>query len=279
MDTLSQVRPKLKQDSVFLQTDDGVFLRSEETTFLLKGKSVYRWISVLSPYMTGEYTMDQLCDGLEPAQRDTVLRLVDTLLQRGVLKNYLPEAPGMLPDEVLKQFSSQIEFIEHYADRPQERFKTFRESRILLIGYGEAFTALAISLIRNGLRELFLAPTDGSEAYLQEIEPEVSALRLQGVETCTSLVDLELQGAAAGSLGTYDIVAYCSDGGLLKDIYNLNQRCINTDQAFLPAIVFNGQAMIGPLVKRVGQPCWLCLQMRYSANADEQSSIAMWREL
>lgn len=278
MDALVQVRPKLKQDSVFLQTDDGVFLRSDETTFLLKGKSVYRWISVLSPYMTGEYTMDQLCDGLEPAQRDTVVRLVDTLLQRGVLKNHLPEASGMLSDEVLKQFSSQIEFIEHYADRPQERFKTFRESRVLLIGYGEAFTSLAISLIRNGLRELFLAPTDGPEAYLQELEPEMGGLRQQGVEVCATTVDLELQGAS-GSLGDYDIVAYCSDGGSLKDVYNLNQRCINASQAFLPAIVFNGQALIGPFVKRVGQPCWLCLQMRFSANADENSSIVMWREL
>jgi hypothetical protein len=273
MDTLVQVRPKLKQDSVFLQTDDGVFLRSDETTFLLKGKSVYRWISALSPYMTGEYTMDQLCDGLEPAQRDTVVRLVDTLLQRGVLKNHLPEAPGMLSNEVLKQFSSQIEFIDHYTDRPQERFKAFRESRVLLIGYGEAFTALAISLIRNGLRELFLAPTDGSEAYLQELEPEASGLRQQGVEVWASTVDLELQGTA-GSLGDYDIVVYCSDGGSLKDVYNLNRRCINASQVFLPAIVFNRQAMIGPLVKRAGQPCWLCLQMRYSANADEHSSMA-----
>jgi putative thiazole-containing bacteriocin maturation protein len=278
MNELVQVRPKLKQDSVFLQTDDGVFLRSDETTFLLRGKSVYRWISILSPYMTGEYTIDQLCDGLEPAQRDTVVRLVNTLLQRGVLKNHLPEAPGMLPDEVRKQFNSQIEFIEHYADRPQERFKTFRESRVLLVGSGEAFTALATSLIRNGLRELFLAPTDGSEAYLKELEPEVSALCQHGVEIFTSTVGLELQDPSS-RLGDYDIVAYCSDGASLKDVFNLNQRCIDEGRAFLPAIVFGGQAMIGPFVKQADRPCWLCLQMRLSANTDENRSIALWREL
>lgn len=278
MNELTQVRPKLKQDSVFLQTDEGVFLRSDETTFVLKGKAVYRWISALSPYMTGEYTLEQLCEGLETGQRDTVIRLVNTLLQRGVLKNHLPEAPGILPEEVCKQFSPQIESIEHYADYPLKSFKTFRESRVLLVGSGEAFMALATSLMRNGLKELFLAPTDKSETYLKELELEASDLRQHGVEIFTSMIDLELQDTSV-RLDGYDIITYCSDIGSLKDVFHLNQRCISEGVAFLPAIVFDGHAMIGPFVKPFNGPCWLCLQMRFSVNSDADSSVGLWREL
>ncbi len=159
----AEIRPKLKQSTIFLQTDEGVFFQGDETSFRLKGKSIGRWISALSPYMTGDYTLTDLSERLEPAHRATMMRLVDVLLEKGVLKNAVLEAANVVGERVRQRFRTQIAFLDHYVERPAASFKAFRESRILLRGNGEALSSLALCLLRNGLQELLLAPDDEAE--------------------------------------------------------------------------------------------------------------------
>jgi bacteriocin biosynthesis cyclodehydratase domain-containing protein len=234
---------------------------------------------VLTPFMTGENTLDAICDGLEPGQRELVTRLVDTLLQRGVLKNHIPEAPDQLPKAAQNHFKSQIEFIDHFVERPIERFKAFRESRILLIGSGESFLSLATTLIRNGVQEILLASSEEMDSTAHStLEREVEALCQKDIEAKITLVDIDALCTSA-HLGTFEMVAYCSDCGTLEDVLVWQRRCHRDGLAFLPAVVFGKQAILGPLVEPQGNPCWLCAQMRLSANAEEKRSAAMWREL
>lgn len=274
---IAEIRPKLKQSSVFLQTDDGVFFQSSETAFCLKGKSIARWISTLSPYMTGQYTLNELCDRLEPTYRDAVVRLVDVLLARGVLKNAVLETPELLEKAVRQRFRTQIEFLDHYVERPLERFKAFRESRVLLIGAGESLTSLALCLARNGMKQLLLAPMDDPVLHVGRVEPELTTLRRSGCEAQLSLV--ENSSPAGVDLAHYDLIAYCADNGSLKDVFALNQHCADAGRPFLPAIVFAGQAVLGPLFNAPQGPCWLCAQMRLSANASEGRRASLWRAL
>ncbi len=275
---LSDTRPKLKHNSVFFQVDGGTFLRNDETTFMLKGKSVYRWLSALSPHMNGEHTMEQLCDGLDPDQRNMVTRIVGALLERGFLKHQSWEDSKLLPDNVRHYFRSQIEFIDHYTDRPHERFKIFRESRLLLLGSGEVLIALAIALLRNGLKELFLAPTDQAEYYVQAIEPEFAALRQHDIEASVSLLNFDSHEPSC-SLDSYNLVVCCADDGSLEEVLTLNRRCVREGLAFLPAVISLGQAMIGPFVSSRNGPCWLCAVMRLAANSESDWSAALWKRL
>lgn len=268
----TQVRPKLKQDSLFLKTRDGVFLQSDTAAFFLRGKTTYQWLSTLSPYMTGEHTLDEICESLAPAQQEMVARLVDTLLQRGVIKNHVPEAPDLLPEAVRRHFSSQIELIDHYVDRPIERFKTFRESHILLRGSGEAFTALALSLVRNGLQHLYLLPDNEPSRYLPCLEMETTILRQKGIETHISC-------PASENISDFDLVVYCADDSSYKEIVEIQNACLRERKKFLPAAFFGNQALIGPLVQPGVGPCWMCAQMRIAANASGEKSAAIWREL
>lgn len=272
MDFQTEMRPKLKQDSIFLKTRDGVFLQSDTATFLLKGKTLYQWLSTLSPYMTGATTLGEICEALAPSQQEMVVRLVDTLLQRGVIKNHVPEPQDLLSEAERTCFNAQIELIDHYVDRPVERFKTFRESRILLRGAGEAFTALATSLARNGLQHLFLLPDDDSSSYLAHLQPEISALQQEGISTLLSC-------PASAEVGEYDLVVYCADDSSLKAIAACQQDCLRAQKKFLPAAAFGKQVLIGPLVQPGDGPCWMCAQMRVSANASAEENAAIWREL
>lgn len=274
MEHVMDVRPKVRQSSLFIPTENGLFVKGEKTGFHIKGKSVAHWITALWPYMTGEYTLSQLCARLEPAQREHVTRLISTLLHKGVLKNALPEAPGILPEEVYRQFQSQIEYLDHFVDYPREHFKKFRESSLLLYGAGESLTSLALSLVRNGLRTLTLA----LPAAPADLQAGIAAVRQGGSEVSLSLLPAA-SVEAAGSFAEYDVLVYCADNGSLKDIFALNQRCVREGRTFLAATPFAGQVMLGPLVRPGQGSCWLCALLRLSANSDARTSAASWQSI
>ena len=278
MDKPSAIRPKLKHSSVFLRTEDGVFFQSDQTAFRVKGKAIGKWISTLGPHMDGEHTLDELSKGLEPAQREMLTHLVETLLERGVLKNAVPEASDTLPESIRHQFTTQIAYIDHFVDQPQEKFKKFRESRILLTGSGESLIALALSLIRNGLQEIFLAPGDKSDRYEQCLEAEAARIRQGGSSVHLSIGEMDAQREAE-RLKEYDAIVYCSDISSLKEIASLNEQCIRAGRPFLSATIFAGQAMLGPLTRSQGDACWLCAQMRLSPHREAETSAAFWKEL
>jgi bacteriocin biosynthesis cyclodehydratase domain-containing protein len=279
VDRLMEIRPKLRRDSLFLQTQDGVFLQSDNAMFSLKGKNIYRLLATLSPYLNGKYTLDELCQELGAAQQTTVTRLVQTLLQRGILQESVPEDPGLLAASVSEHFHAQIEFIEHYQDHPLQRFKTFRESRILLIGSGDAFLALATSLLQNGVRELFLASQHEPEAHRRALEAEAEELRQSGVEILLTRIDADRHSAAfTQHLATCDIAVYCADMSSSRTILELQQDCRKAGCTFLPVVFMPGQIVLGPLVETTG-PCWLCAQTRLAANADGDRRAAIWQAL
>lgn len=274
MQNPDSIWPKLKPDSIFLPDSEGVLFRNGQTVFFLKGRSTYQWVSALAPHLTGEHTLQTLCSPFEADRRAMVMRLVNTLLEKGIVKNQVPEDPDLLPGAVRSQFKSQIEFIDHYADAPLYRFKQFRQSRVLLIGSGTSFNSLAISLLRNGLETLYLSATRDSKIDFREIEKESASLERKGVQTkCSTLLD------TSKTLSEFQVVAYCSDKTCLRDAHLLNNRSRLEGYTFFPGIFFNGLSIIGPLSKSARRGCWLCAVLRISSNLDEAASSALWKAI
>lgn len=272
------LRPKLRQDSIFLPNNDGVLFRNGSNVFFLKGASTYRWISSLAPHLTGEHTLEELCDTLDPERREMVTRLVHTLWQKGIVKDHVPEDPALLPEAVRRRFASQIGLIDHYADLPLSRFAAFRQSRILIVGAGLPFRALSAALARNGLETLFLAPTANRKENWGEIDEEISASPQFAGESSPAIVRLEADHVAE-ELTRFQVVAYCSEEGSLRDVHLLNSQCYQAGIAFLPGIIFGGQSLIGPLVAPGTAGCWQCAMLRLSANLEERRSAGLWKRV
>ncbi|WP_149404440.1 TOMM precursor leader peptide-binding protein, partial [Dictyobacter arantiisoli] len=279
MPRLTTIRPKLRQTMAFQLKGRNLLFTGDGKYFLLKGDSATRWFSSFGAYLDGTHTLEELCRGMNPTVSDMIVKCIHELIQQGILKDASPEDPALLAKEVYHYFRSQIEFIDHYADTPQQRFKDFRESRILLVGSGEALIALGNSLLNNGLRDLLLAPTDTMHRYREILTSTVDNLRQHGIEASLSLLDASSHRSDA-YLDTYDIVVYCSENGSLDEIFELNQRCLARRIKFLPAHIFNGKAFIGPLVNpTITDPCWFCGQMRLAANSDADSARMLWQTL
>jgi bacteriocin biosynthesis cyclodehydratase domain-containing protein len=278
MEQFTEIRPKFKHNAVFIQTENGLFVTGEGVSFQIKGKSIARWISALRRNMNGQYTLDQICAGLEPAQRTHITQIITMLLERGIIKNSQPEMPETLQQAVLVYFRDQIDYIDHFVDHPQKHFKQFRESSLLLCGSGESLKALALSLVRNGMRQLSIVTPDAADYYWAALEPEVTAIQRAGSEISLTLFP-ERASDTFETFAEYDAVVYCADHGSLKEISLLNQRCIAEKRLFLTATLFSGNVLLGPLVQQQAGPCWFCAIMRLSANSDDRTQAQLWQHI
>ena len=268
-DQMAAVRPRLRHDVVFAESADGVFLRHSDNGFVLKGKSAYRLVSTLTPHLTGEHTVDELCTGLGDAQAAMVTSTIRTLLDRGFVRDRKREDDAVVPAEVVARFQRQISFIEHYVDGALGRFAAFRASRVLLVGHGEVVDAAALALLRNGLERVHLA-----SAGSPRVHAEAAATTDAGVPA-EVVADVDVDPAE------FDIVLVCGDAVGAGTVASLARRTAagGADTVMLPAVVVGRTAVVGPLVRAEQTSCWFCAMLRIGGSVDGPQAAALWREL
>ncbi|MFC5924080.1 TOMM precursor leader peptide-binding protein [Micromonospora vulcania] len=265
------VRPKLRHDVVFLDAPAGAYLRGPDTAFLIKGKSAFRWLTSLSPYLTGEHTVRQLTASLNQGQQQTVLTLVRALLARGFAKDAGDRTEVAEP--VARRFAPQIEFVDHFVDDPTGRFLRFHDARVVLSGGGATLLAAASGLLRNGCLRLDLHPYDDPSRYAEALRPEVADLRADGLAAEVRVHDgpVELTGA--------DAVVHCTDPTGLADLAELARVCHRDGPLLVPVVWDEDRAVVGPTVQPGRTPCWLCAHLRLNASAEATAAAEFWRQL
>jgi bacteriocin biosynthesis cyclodehydratase domain-containing protein len=277
VDPLDTVRPKMLLDSIFLPTEaGGVYFRSRDGVFTLSGKETYELVSELVPRFTGKQTVAELCEDLEPQKRGAARKLIATLLEKRIVINHVEEISD-LSQAVRDRFATQIEFIEHYADNPLQRFTLFRRSRILLAGSGMPLRILALSLARNGLEKIIL---DGRSAQI-ECDEEFSALvkEFGTGEIPLTVERMSLDEVLAGEMRSLNAICYASDAADLRVMASINKYSCANQPHFLPGFLFGGKAFIGPLVRSGQLGCWMCALLRRSANIQPDLEALIWRHL
>ncbi|MGS2616743.1 TOMM precursor leader peptide-binding protein [Micromonospora sp. LZ34] len=266
-----EMRPKLRHDVVFLDAPAGAYLRGPDTAFLIKGRSAFRWLSSLSPYLTGEHTLAQLTATLEPGQRQTVLTLVRALVARGFAKDAGHRAEVAEP--VARRFAAQIEFVDHFADDATGRFLRFHTARVALGGGGAALLAAAAGLLRNGCLRLDLHPDDDPGSYLEALRPELDELRADGLPVEVTVGTGPLAATRA------DAVLYCAGPDGLARLAELARGWHRDGPLLVPVVWDADRAVVGPTVAAGQTPCWCCAQLRLTAAADPAAAADFWRRV
>lgn len=276
----ADIRPRLRNDVVFLRVETGIYLRSSEVSCVLKGRGVYEWMSALGPRMTGEWTVAELCGGLDEARRGTAQGLVRTLLDRGFARDASSSDAVELPEPVRRQFASQVNFVEHFmhgdARSPQALFDRFRNSRVLVAGPSSGIADAAVrGLLRNGIAQVSVT----ADAYTPAaFEADLAELAAAG----TPAEVIPLPGVPADLLN-YDVVVCAVVSETSATLLELTRRILGAaggaDLRLLPVVTDHGKAVLGPISGPAEQPCWLCAQLRLSANTDPRRSADFWRAL
>ncbi|MFI7523566.1 TOMM precursor leader peptide-binding protein [Micromonospora globbae] len=265
------MRPKLRHDVVFLDAPAGAYLRGPDTAFLIKGRSAFRWLTTLSPYLTGEHTLAQLTASLDQGQRQTVVSLVRALLDRGFAKDAGRRTD--LPEAVARRFAPQIEFVDHFADDPTGRFQRFHTARVVLGGGGAVLLAAAGGLLRNGCLHLDLHPDDDPARYADALRAEVAELRADGLAAEVRVHDGPVDPGGA------DAVLLCTDRAGLRGLADLARTCHRDGPLLVPVVVDDDRAVLGPAVSAGTTPCWFCAQLRLTDGADPAAAAEFWRQL
>nr|MDT0663378.1 TOMM precursor leader peptide-binding protein [Micromonospora sp. DSM 115978] len=282
--TVLDARPKLRADVIWLRSEEGVYVRGAQSAMLLRGASTYRLLATISPYLTGEHTVVELCAGLPRAQSAAVTNLVGALIDRGMAHDLRRTPYRQVPTAVADRFADQLAFLGHFVDDPVGRFLAYREARVALVGAGAALHAAATGLLRNGLAALRLAgpaATDPRRAGIEAVAAELGATI--GLDTTVEFDDaggFDGAGTAAGvGSGAVDLVVYCADEADLAQVAELAGRCRAVGVRFLPAVLRGRRALLGPLIGPDSASCWTCAQLRLTANDPPAVAADTWRAI
>ncbi|MFK4121581.1 TOMM precursor leader peptide-binding protein [Streptomyces longwoodensis] len=227
--------------------------------------------------MTGEHTVAELCEGLDDTRRETAVGLMRTLLRRGFARAVEPPDVRTLPAGVLDLFAPQINFVEHFmhGDRrtPQELFARFRSSRVLVSGPPEDVAAAAVhGLLRNGLAEVSL----DDAAWGREFDRETARLTDAGAPA--QVVLLPPTQVDPTAFDTVVAVAGGSGSGRLLELTRRLHGAVRGPR-LIPVVADGKRMVLGPVSGPAEQPCWVCAQLRLSANSDPRLTADFWRKL
>jgi putative thiazole-containing bacteriocin maturation protein len=270
------MRPKLKGDTFYIPVADGVYLRNSRGPCKIKGKVVYKWLERLVPYLTGEYTLEEITQSVAEEKRVMVTQLLSLLQANGFLKDVAPDHPHTLSAREEQLYAAEIAFIDSFTDSAAYRFEQFRKCRILLIGAGPGLTALVRSNLRPGVQRLGVLATEECftdrqrhHEYLQLYNERESGQEL--IELNAPCWDSEAE--VADALRPFDVILSFSDRPMLARASMLNRLCRTQQKTCLQAVIVANHAWIGPLIHSTRAGCWECAWRRLQAHvsvSDEQ---------
>ncbi|MGW8485720.1 YcaO-like family protein [Streptomyces sp. NPDC055886] len=259
----------LRQDSVFLETPEGVLLRGGEEDFFLKGKSAYRWLTALAPALSEGCTEEQLRSGLDAQRSEAVGNLVAQLVRSGFLRERRVESAELLNAEVRFRFAEQIAFLAHYGDTPQAAFRKVRSSRVLVVGEGPGALAAVRMLLRNGVHAVALCGADAEAPQVRSARDRLlGELFDAGVGASLDLMaeHSDERIAARAAAWEPDAMLAVPEGPSAKLLDLLAAHAAQNGLSFLPGRLRSGKIMLGPLLTGGSSPCERCFQLRLAES-------------
>lgn len=253
------MRLKVKRDTFFLpDPNSGVYFRNNVSSFRMEGSMIDQWVEKLIPMFNGEYTLENLTNGLPGAYRDRVFEIAETLYRNGFVRDVSQDHPHQLKEQVLKKYASQIEFVDNLVDSGAFRFQTFRQAKVLAVGSGPFLVSLVASLLDSGLPKFQMLITDTVQTNRQRLMELVAHARKTDADVEIEEVTLNKQGESSWQeiIKPFDYILYVSEKGDVEELRHLQRVSRKVEKVFLPAICLEQAGLAGPLVQPDSEVCW-----------------------
>ena len=263
------MRPLLKSDTFFVPMNDSVYLRNNEKSLVLKGKTLATWLERLTPVLDGHNDLEQICQALPEDKRSVLTKLILTLTEQGYIKDVSTEQPHTLSAEIVDTYGAAITFINYHTDSGGHRFQKFLTMPVVAIGSGECLLALAHALLETGNRTISLLDTGEEQTDYERLQELVYVLQSERDHELTLNIIQKDVGHNKEQLQQLctnaAMVLYYSTGSSLSYVHQLNSVCQHAYVPFLPAVVLNNEIHIGPLHNSEQIGCWQCYWRRWNA--------------
>lgn len=253
------MRLKVKRDTFFLpDPDGGVYFRNNSISFRIEGRTIDQWIEKLTPLFNGEYTLEDLTDGLPDQHRNQVYQIAEILYQNGFVRDISQDRPHQLPDQVLKKYASQIEFLDNFGGSGAYRFQSYRQTKVLAVGSGPFFVSLVAALLESGLPRFHMLITDSVQTSRQRLAELASHARRIDPEVVLEEVTPHKEGVSfwREAVQPFDTVLYVSQEDNVEELRVLHAVCREEKKVLLPAMFLQQAGIAGPLVHPDSEGCW-----------------------
>ncbi len=131
------MRPRLKSDTFFIPVNDGVYIRNNENSFVLKGKILATLLERLAPALDGHHDLDEVCKAVSEEKRPLLIKLIELLREHGYIKDVTHDRSHTLSHRLVDLYAPAITFIDYHTDLGGYRFQQFLSMPVLAIGSGE----------------------------------------------------------------------------------------------------------------------------------------------
>ncbi|HEU5375035.1 MAG TPA: TOMM precursor leader peptide-binding protein [Ktedonobacteraceae bacterium] len=272
------MRPKIQGDTFYFPTPEGVYLRNNQQAQVIKGRDTSRLLDILTPYLNGHYTLDEITSTLSPAKREAVYKLITLLVGKGFIKDLALDLPHHLTPAEELAYEAEIAFIGSFTSSAEYHFERYRHSRILLIGSGLTLTALVHAHLQSGLKQVNVMLTDECTTDVQRLH---DYLRLYQKRDDQQSVH-EIARPAWSKPETvrpiiqrFDAIVHISDRPMLARAALLNRLCLQEHRPLLQAVIVGQSAWSGPSFSANSSGCWECAWRRLQANQPAQQAYAL----
>src|SRR3954454_22790625 len=276
---VAHTRPRVRRDTLFTRTAEGVLLHNAHGGFRIDARSAYRFTSLLVPHFNGENRVADICETLRPQQREMVGMLVQALYERDFARDVAPGADSAdLPAEVAERFAAQLSYIDHYADAPASRFKRFRDARVAVLGSTPIARWCVSGLIRNGCAHV------GVTTGIESAENQYHEVLAEAAELSGACCPVEIGTLPSGildwpDLAAYDVVVVAGGRVAAAQVMRLLAPGVPRGKTLIPAWTLGPRAIVGPLVAAGVTSCWACAALRLGGNGDGDAAAALWRQI
>ncbi len=243
-------RLKARGDTFFLPSSDGsVYFRNNIGSFRMEGSTIHQWIEKLIPVFNGEHTMHDLTDGLPDQYRDHVYEIAKVLYANGYVQDVSQDRPHQLEERIVKNYGSQIEFLDSFDGSGAYRFQLYRQSSVLVVGAGTFLVSLVKSLFESGLPKFHLLSLNSETANRKRILELERHYREFDSEVKVDEISWPKDGGVDWSsiVQPYDAVFFVSDQEGEHELRWLNDVCRQKNKVLLPAVIFGQAGLAVPL--------------------------------
>lgn len=149
---------RLRADTYYVPVADGVWIRTNDGSFTLRGRTVSTWVERLAPLLDRGVVADELLGALDERQAGYVRDLLGALERHGVLRR--ESADTDVPAGLAAALPQQTEFLRHFTTDAGAALARVRDCPIAVTGPHDRVTPLAAALLDAGFANVILVDAE-----------------------------------------------------------------------------------------------------------------------
>ncbi|WP_433687807.1 hypothetical protein ACQP0I_02495 [Micromonospora carbonacea] len=173
---------RLRADAYYVSVRDGVWVRTTDGSFTLRGSAVARWVERIAPLLDRGIPAEHLFGALRPEQATYVRKLIGVLEERQVVRRHrIDELTEDSP--VTRAFGQQIEYLRHVVPDPAAALARVRSCPVSVAGPSERASLIAAAMIETGFGDIVLRDAEPTAELRELVDDHRAAglsVRLRG---------------------------------------------------------------------------------------------------